>query len=84
MSEQAAQVEVPVIRPYCIYKGQPVYSREAVRTLLRKSDVTIWRYVQLNKIGYIRIGEDGTDLGFTQKHVDDYLAGIPPAKRGKK
>ena len=72
--ESRKAAAAPEIKPYCFYKGQPVYSKEAARQLLRVSEKTLRRWVMLGKIRGRRIGIDRMDVVFFEKDLDAFLA----------
>lgn len=79
----STQVDAPVIRPYCIYKGQPVYARAAVMVLLRKSDRTMRRYVEMGRIGFIRLGRTGRIWGLLRSTWTTSWPGCHRRNRGR-
>lgn len=69
------QQESIEIKPYAIYKGNPLYSKADTCRLLQITEKTLRRYVALKLIIPRRVGMDLLAVSFFEKDIDAFMAG---------
>lgn len=61
------------IAPYCTYKGNPVYNKQAAMALLGVSEKTLTRYIAKKMITVRTIGVGRYSVAFYEKDLDAFL-----------
>ena len=79
-----ADTGAPVIKPYCVFMGKPLYNRAAVLQLLGCSLTTLKRYILLGTIKSVSLGEDRINVAFFEQDIRDFLLRREEKKKKKR